>query len=309
MTITQLEYIISLDQYRHFVTAADKMNVTQPTLSMQVKKLETELNVKIFDRDKSPLKPTEAGEKIIEKAKEILKDVEQLKNYVKFETGVIEGKYKVGIIPSIAPYLLPIFMTSFSKNYPNISLTIEEEYTSTIIEKLKNGFLDLAIMSTPIYDSSLKEFPIYKEPLVVYFSHMLLSNTLNVTPEALESENLILLNKKHCLRQQILNASKNKATGKIKNFSYECNSVEGAKKLVKNNLGYTIVPELSVFGNIEDMRNIKRFQRPEPSREISIVTSKSFVKDSLIEILRKSIIERLPRHFLNGQDYKIIKWN
>ncbi len=309
MTITQLEYIVSLDKYRHFVTAAEKMSITQPTLSMQIKKLETELNIKIFNRDKSPLVPTEAGEKIIEKAKEILKDVEQLRSFVKDETGIIEGKYKVGIIPTVAPYLLPLFLTSFSNKHPNISLTIEEDSTAVICEKLKNGFLDMAIMSTPIKDSAFKELPIYTEPLVVYFSHMILANTLNVTPEALDAENLILLNKNHCFRQQVLNATKNKATGKIKNFSYECDSIEGAKKLVKHNLGYTIVPELSIFGNIEDMRNIKRFQKPEPSREISIVTLKSFMKESLIEILKSCITDRLPRHFLNLQDFKVMKWN
>jgi len=166
MTLQQLEYVIALDNYRHFVTAAQKCFVTQPTLTMQVKKLEDEIGIKIFNRSKKPLTPTKAGEQLIAKAREILRDVTELKDLVSNEKESMAGTFRLGIIPTLAPFLMPLFLPYFRKHYPEVKLIIRELQTLDIIKELKTDTLDIGLVVTPLDENSLKEIPIFYEPFV-----------------------------------------------------------------------------------------------------------------------------------------------
>ena len=168
MTIQQLEYIIALDTHRHFVRAAEKCFVTQPTLTIQVKKLEEEIGVEIFDRTKHPVEPTITGERIILKARSILREVKGLSEIIQGEKETLEGTFKLGIIPTMAPYLLPRFLKSFSESYPKTRLVIEELESDSIIDKLLKDELDIALMSTPLNETALREVKLFNEPFVVY---------------------------------------------------------------------------------------------------------------------------------------------
>jgi len=294
MTIQQLEYIVALDTYRHFVQAADHCFVTQPTLTMQVQKLEHEIGIALFDRTKKPLEPTAAGAPIIARIKSILLEINQLKSYVFNEKERLEGTYRIGIIPTVSPYLLPLFLQDFTTNYPEVNLQIREMQTVHIIEALKNGSLDIGILVTPLLDQHLRELPIYKEPFLVYLnpSNPLLSEkTLEVSQ--LPGETLMLLEEGHCFREQALRICGAKSELTHRNFTLQSGSIEGLKNLVKKEVGYTLVPYLSVVDEV-DAQYIKRFISPEPSREISIVTHKGFAKELLLEKLGECIQQNLP---------------
>ncbi|MGB0369041.1 MAG: LysR family transcriptional regulator, partial [Flavobacteriales bacterium] len=179
MTIQQLEYIRALDIERNFVRAAERCFVTQPSLTMQVQKLEEQLGVKIFDRSKKPLIPTPLGEKLVAQAYTILKEAERLKEIVHEQEGKLSGELKIGIIPTLAPYLLPLFVPKFESGYPNIRLVVQELQTSTIVAKLRKDELDLGILVTPLEEKGIQEYPLFNEPMVGYVgeSHRLWSKT------------------------------------------------------------------------------------------------------------------------------------
>ena len=170
MTITQLEYIIALDTYRHFATAAGKSFVTQPTLSMQVRKLEEELGSKLFDRSKQPVIPTEIGEEVIQQARMIVHEVKMMHQLIQNKRGVLQGELSIGIIPTLAPYLLPLFLQPFLNKYPDIKIRVKEMTTDIIIEKLKSGKIDAGLLVTPLLDNSIKEYPLFYEELIAYVS-------------------------------------------------------------------------------------------------------------------------------------------
>lgn len=161
MTIVQLEYIIAVDQYRHFAAAAESCFVTQPTLSMQVQKLEEELGLKLFDRSKQPVVPTEYGFEIIEQARRVIMERDALLEIIEAKKGVIRGEFRIGIIPTLAPYLLPLFIQSFTQKYPLIKLQITELTTSSLIAKLKDGKIDAGILVTPLQENGIKETPLF----------------------------------------------------------------------------------------------------------------------------------------------------
>ena len=168
MTITQLYYVLAVAEYKNFTLAAEKCFVTQPTLSMQIQKLEDELDILIFDRSKKPILLTEVGEKIVNQAKNIVNEAGRIKDIVDQQKGYIGGEFKVGIIPTVMPTLLPMFLNNFIKKYPKVNLIIEEQTTEDIIKKLKNGHLDCAIAATPLEEENLKEIVLYYELFVAY---------------------------------------------------------------------------------------------------------------------------------------------
>ncbi|MFC0875048.1 LysR substrate-binding domain-containing protein [Saccharicrinis sp. FJH2] len=308
MTLQQLEYVIALDNYRHFVTAAEKCYVTQPTLTMQVKKLEDEIGVRLFDRNRKPLIPTAAGEKMIIKARQILREVEEMKAFVYNETEMLEGEYRLGIIPTISPYILPRFLPGFLTENPQTRLKITELQTDQIIDKLKNGMLDIAILSTPLNDKAIRTIPLYYEPFLLYLpdDHKL-NRVENLTADMLNPEEILVLEEGHCFRDQALAICSTTLAGKRLNFEYDSGSIEALKGLVEKKLGYTLVPELSV-GNRAGSVSAKRFSEPEPVREVSIVVHNSFTKEALIDRLHKSILEAIPDQFKKMKHYTRVKW-
>lgn len=308
MTLNQLNYIIALDNYRHFVTAAEKSFVSQPNLTMQVQKFEEEIGVKIFDRKKKPLEPTEPGIEIIEKIRRVLREVDQLKELVTDEKESIKGEFRVGIIPTVAPYLLPRFLPEFSKSFPNTKLVIREMQTSEIIVGLKNNTLDIGLLVTPLDEDDLKEIPIYNEPFLLYVTQNdPLLDFEKLATDQIDTKKILMLEEGHCFRSQALSICESDRTGSNLTFEYQSGSIEALKGLVNEGLGNTFVPELAVENEL-DSNHVKRFMEPEPSREVSIVVHSSFAKEKLTSILHESIKNSVPNRFAKMKHYKRVNF-
>lgn len=307
MNIQQLEYVVALDDHRHFVTAAEHCHVTQPTLTMQLKKLEDELGVLLFDRTKKPLKPTPEGELFIAKARSILRDISDLKEGVDDEKNSIKGTFRLGIIPTLAPHLLPLFLARFVVDNPETILHIEEMESEMIIKALREDRLDVAIMATPVEERDLKETLLFHESFLFYAprEHPLL-NKKEINSNELDASHLLLLAEGHCFRSQALQICN--PTGLVNgfNFFYESGSIETLKNLVKKGVGYTLVPELAVGGEDEDY--IRRFVKPEPAREVGLVTHTTFNRTLLIDRLKSSIRETLPSYIDKPKEIVRVKW-
>jgi LysR family transcriptional regulator, hydrogen peroxide-inducible genes activator len=309
MTLQQLQYVVALDTYRNFVKAADHTFVTQPTLTMQVKKLEEEIGTVIFNRNKIPLEPTRLGEKIIEKARKVLFEANQLRELIKAEREEVTGNFKLGIIPTIAPYLLPLFLKSFVEKFPGAHFTLEEMQSEEIILKLKKEKLDVGILATPLGEKDLREIPMYYEPFLVYVSkgHALFEAT-EIEESQLGKDGLWLLNQGHCFRNQTLNICQQSAENSAKSsFSYESGSIEALKNMVKSNMGYTLVPELSVLHELESPF-VKRITGQQPVREVSLVVHNSFPKALFLNELKNQILEFIPDRFVKNTKVLKIKW-
>jgi LysR family hydrogen peroxide-inducible transcriptional activator len=297
MNLQQLEYIIAVDTYRHFLRASEKCFVTQATLSMMIQKLENELGVKIFDRSKHPVKPTEIGVKIILQARRIVSEAGRIKELVKTERGEISGELKVGIIPTLAPYLLPLFLKDFTTKYPQVKLIISEHTTASVINRLKAGQLDTGILATPLNDSDIKEHILFYEKYFLYVNDEEKGFNKNyVMPKDIDINRLWLLEEGHCMRSQILNFCElKKQSEQMEKLHYEAGSIETLKNLVEKNFGITIIPELAVFNLSKTQKKRVRFFRPPtPVREISIVVHREYVKDKLIEALKETILSFIP---------------
>ncbi|OYX14023.1 MAG: DNA-binding transcriptional regulator OxyR, partial [Algoriphagus sp. 32-45-6] len=225
MTIQQLEYLIAVDKHRHFGNAADSCFVTQPTLSAQLGKLEKELGVLLFDRSKMPVIPTEIGVQIIAQAKKVVSESKGILELVAQLKGDISGTLKLGIIPTLAPYLLHRFIRRFLDKYPNVKLEVQEMVTEEVVKRLKNDELDLGIIVTPLDEQGILEKPMFYEKFFAYFSkgHDLLKNS-EITPEQIKSDDLWILQQGHCFRDQVVSFCDQSLSGH-KNFHYESGSL------------------------------------------------------------------------------------
>jgi LysR family hydrogen peroxide-inducible transcriptional activator len=306
MNLQQLEYIVALDIHRNHVKAADHCHVTQPTLSMMVKKLEDELGVKIFDRNQ-PLKPTLQGETVIGRARQILQEVKNLKEFIKNEKESIEGDFRLGVIPTLAPYLLPRFLNEFLEKNPGTSFTVIELQTEDIIKQLKTNRLDVGILVTPLEDKAIREIPVFYEPILLYTAqHLKYFQQEKVDVKSLTQENLLLLEEGHCFRGQVMNLCTAKGKKIHHQLNYQSGSFETLKAMVDNNYGYTLIPELAVNSK---NKHVKRFNAPEPVREVSLAVQSGFVKEMLLVKLREAILKAIPQHFKKNDKYIRVKWN
>lgn len=297
MNIHQLEYIVALDTHRNFVKAAAACFITQATLSIMIKKLEEELGVAIFDRSKQPLFPTELGEKIIAQSRIILQEYSNLKEIVDHENNEYSGDLKIGIIPTLAPYLIPRFLNSFLIKHPNIRLHISEIPTNSIVQKLKEYSLDVGIMAIP-FNSTLNEETIFYEEFVVYSaeSDKVLKKKV-LKPTDLAESNLWLLEEGHCLRTQVVNLCGLQNVGKNNNqIDFVAGSIETLKKLVEMNHGITVLPSLALdFMSTEQKKNVRYFESPQPVREIGFVTYRQHLKSKLISALKQEVLAAIPK--------------
>ena len=308
MTLKQLQYVVSIDNYRSFTKAAEKSMVTQPTLTMQVQKLEDEIGIKLFDRGQKPLKPTPTGEHFILRARQITREMDQLKEFVSTDKESISGSFTIGVIPTIAPYLLPAVLPGFIEKYPSTHLVLEELQTSEIIRRLSAGTLDVGILVTPLEEKQIREIPLYNEPFLLFGNpeDKIMSHEL-IEAQDLDSSKALLLNEGHCFREQTLNLCGQSAANPHQGFEYASGSLEGLKSLVRKGLGYTLVPELSVDQQVES-EYLRRFDKPEPVREVSLAVHTGFSKEALIEILRDSIQSAIPDTFQKTQHFRRIRW-
>lgn len=291
MTITQLQYILAVAEHKNFTLAAEKSFVTQPTLSMQIQKVEEELDVIIFDRTKKPIQVTEVGEQIVNQAKNIVLEATRMKDIVDQQKGFIGGQFRLGIIPTVMPTLLPMFLKTFTNKYPKVRLIIEELNTDAIIRKLKNGHLDAAIAATPLEEDKLKEIVLYFEPFVAYIptDHNIAENQA-IKLSVLDVDEILLLQDGHCFREGVINLCKSVGKSESNRFQLESGSFETLIKLADKGMGTTLLPYLHTLDlSKAAQKKLRHFEEPQPAREISLIYPKNALKIQLIDALRTTI--------------------
>jgi LysR family transcriptional regulator, hydrogen peroxide-inducible genes activator len=310
MTITQLRYVLALEKHRSFILAAEYCNISQPALSMQVKKLEEMLGVELFDRSSTPIRITAVGVDIIQQAKFIFKEFDQIADIISEYKNSVSGTVKLGIIPTVSPYLLPLFIRNLEVKYPSLNLEIEELTTQNIENKLYDGSLDIGILATPINDSKLNEQVLYYEELIAYISpENLLYQKNYLLSKELDLNHLWLLEEGHCLRNQIENfcelKQKNSTSAQLK---LKTGSLETVIKLADKYGGMTLLPELAILDwDNAKLEKIRRFFIEKPMREISLITQKSYKRQSLITAITSEILNCLPQKVIENSKELILK--
>lgn len=307
MTITQLKYTLAVAEHQNFTVAAEHCFVTQPTLSMQIQKLEEQLDAKIFNRSKKPIQLTPIGEKIVEQAKVIVDESNRIIDIIHQQKGYIGGEFKLGIIPTITPTLLPMFLKVFTVNYPKVQLIIEELTTDQIIRKLMDGHIDAALAATPLENEAITERVLYYEPFVglIPEGHRLFENK-NIKVDELEIEDILLLDDGHCFKDSVLNLCHANKKDTSKQFQLQSGSFDTLIKLSKEGLGMTLLPYLNTLDlNEEDKVYLREFPTPPPAREVSLIYHKSQLKMQLIEAL-KTTIDSVIRGAIAFSDVEII---
>lgn len=296
MNIQQLEYILAVDNHRHFETAADKCNVTQPTLSMMIRKLEDELGVRIFDRSRQPVEPTPEGKEIILRARQIMTDVTLLKEFAKGLKNEVSGEIRIAIIPTLAPYLLPLFLPSFVDKYPSLRVKISELVTHDIITALKNGDADIGLLATPLHDARLVEHPVFYEEFFAYTSDEKAARKKYLLPKDIDLSKLWLLEEGHCFRNQVFNLCELKMKDvESDRLHYQAGSLETLKNLVDHNKGVTILPLLATRDlDKSQQKKVRSFAPPRPVREISLVVNSNYSRKSILDALKKAIADCVP---------------
>lgn len=310
MTLTQLSYIVAVDKYRHFATAAQKIYITQPTLSMQIQKLEDELGVLIFDRSKTPVVPTAIGEEIISQAKLILSGAKHIEDIVSVKGDDLKGTFRVGIIPTIAPYLVPLFLKTFIDTHPQVELIFEEALTGEVLKGLNEDHFDVGIIATPT-DQHIFEQDLFLEPFMGYVSHEhALAKKDKLRIDDLYKEDLWLLNEGHCFRNQTMkickqnNEKRNKAP-----VIFESGNLETLKRLVEQNFGITLMPYLALsdYDTRCATAVIKKFEDPVPTRKIRMVYSREFLKQNLIRAFVEVIKDSIPEELKNQKETMVVE--
>lgn len=307
MTITQLYYVLAVAENQNFTKAAEKCFVTQPTLSMQIQKLEDELDILIFDRSKKPIELTDVGRKIVNQAKNIVNESYRIQDIVDQQKGFVGGEFRLGIIPTVMPTLLPMFLKTFIKRHPKVKLKIEELTTEEIISRINEGHLDAAIAATPLEIDNIKERVLYFEPFVCYIpkTHRLhASKKINISD--LDINDMLLLEDGHCFRDGVLNLCKAFKGHTDDSFQLESGSIETLIKLSNEGLGMTLLPFLHTLDiNVAEKENLHHFNEPTPAREVSIIYHKSELKMQIIEALQ-DVISGIIRGAIAFQNVEII---
>lgn len=302
MTIQQLEYILAVDQFRHFAKAAEYCRVTQPTLSAMIQKLEEELGVKLFDRTVQPVCPTLVGEKVLAQARIITSQASQVKEIVSEEKQSLAGTFRLAVLPTIAPYLLPRFFPQLMEKHPELDVRVTEMKTQDIKQALMAGEVDAAIIASQLEDSALTEETLFYEQFYGYvsrkeslFKHELL-RTSDIT-----GERLWLLDEGHCFRDQLVRFCQMEAV-KLNQMAYHLGSMETFMRMVESGKGITFIPGLAVSQLTEEQRELVRpFAIPRPTRQIVLVTRKDFIRVSLLQVLKEEILAAIPKEMRSLQ--------
>lgn len=307
MTITQLYYVLAVAEHQNFTKAAEKCFVTQPTLSMQIQKLEDQLDVLIFDRSKKPIELTEVGRRIVNQAKNIVNEANRIQDIVDQQKGFIGGEFKLGIIPTVMPTLLPMFLKTFIKRYPQVKLKIEELTTDEIIQRINDGHLDAAIAATPLENENIKERVLYFEPFVAYVpEHHKMHEVNKIVASNLEIKDMLLLEDGHCFRDGVINLCKTFKQNQEEKFQLESGSIETLIKLSNEGLGMTMLPYLHTLDIEEEAKsNLRYFEEPVPAREVSLIYHKSELKMQIIDALQ-TVISGIIRGAIAFQNVEII---
>lgn len=309
MTIVQFYYLLAVAEHKNFTIAAEKCFVTQPTLSMQIQKLEEKLDVLIFDRTKKPLKITEIGKKIIEQARNIVNESERINDIVAQHKGYIGGEFRLGIIPTVSSTILPMFLKDFMKKYPKVSLKIEEMNTQEIVQAILNGRLDAAITATPLKEDLIEEKTLFYEPFVAYVpeNHRFSEVKKTINPSDLDINELLMLEDGHCFRDSVLNICNHlKETDEKDTLEIKSGNFETLIKLADEGMGMTLLPYLHTLDlNEKNKKNLRTFSDPTPAREISLIHHTNRLKINIIEAMYNLILG-IVRGAIAFDDVKII---
>ncbi|MDN3669168.1 hydrogen peroxide-inducible genes activator [Echinicola jeungdonensis] len=310
MTIQQLEYVLAVEKHRHFGHAAEACFVTQPTLSAQIHKLEKELDIVIFDRSKMPVIPTEIGTQLIVSARKVVAESKGIYEMISQLKGNISGEIKLGVIPTLAPYLLHLFVQDFLENYPQVQLQVEELITEEIVRRLRNDDLDIGIAVTPLDEQGIAEKPMFYEKFYAYLSkgHPLLEQE-KLSINDLEGDDFWILKQGHCFRDQVLKICDQRQFQRM-NFHYESGSLEGLRNMVNRYKGVTLLPELATFDLSEEEKSRIRPINGEqpPTREVSLLLSRNFLKKRMVELLYQEITGAVPEDMTSKAHGKIVKF-
>lgn len=300
MTLQQLEYILAVNQFRHFAKAAEYCRVTQPTLSAMIQKLEEELDTRIFDRSQQPVCPTPVGILIIEQAQKILVQANRIKNIIEEEKHSLTGTFKLGILPTVAPYLLPCFFPQLMKKYPDLDIRVIEMKTNDIKKALQTGEIDAGIVASLAGMEELQQTPLFYEQFFVYVSRKdILFNSEVIRTSDLNGEQLWLLDEGHCFRDQLMRFCQMKSA-RASQLAYHLGSMETFMRMVESGKGVTFIPELAVLqlGDIQK-ELVRPFAIPCPTRQIVMLTNKNFIRHTLLEALTKEIKSSIPKEMLS----------
>jgi len=297
MNIQQFQYVLAVAEHRHFETAAERCYVSQSTLSTMILKFEDEIGISIFDRKKRPMEITQEGGQIIERLKIIIKEIENLTELTHEIRGVVKGQIKIGCIPTVAPFLLPLFLVDFVNAYPKLKIEVHEITTDEIVRRLTSRELDIGIVSTPINEPELLERPLYSEPFVLY-------DTGNKKPDTLiaanlDMENFWLMEEGHCLRSQILDVCnrRDSAINSSLNINFKAASIGSLIRFVKANKGRTLLPALATANfSADELKFVHHFKEPVPFRTIGLLTHHHFPKERLLDVLQKKILNKIEKH-------------
>ncbi len=296
MTLNELRYIIALNQEKHFRKAAEKCFVSQPTLSIAIKKLEEELGVHLFERHKHDILITPIGQQIIKLSEEILKLSQNIKELAKEYQGDLSTELKIGAIYTIAPYLFPRLIPNFHALAPNVSLIIEENYTHVLAEKLKTGELDIAILSLPFDEPNIETFDLYKEPfkLILPKEKEITKETYLGSIDQIQNETVLLLGAGHCFRDQVIASfphllNSNQQNNQLQK-TFEGSSLETIRYMVASGVGVSIFPCSTLSERDESLLNIKELPNPKPNRTVALAWRKSFPRVKILELFKQAAL-------------------
>lgn len=300
MTLQQLEYILAVNQFRHFAKAAEYCRVTQPTLSAMIQKLEEELDTRIFDRSQQPVCPTPVGIHIIEQAQNILVQANRIKNIIEEEKHSLTGTFKLGILPTVAPYLLPRFFPQLMKKYPDLDIRVVEMKTNDIKKALQTGEIDAGIVASLAGMEELQQTPLFYEQFFAYVSREdALFNNEVIRTSDLNGEQLWLLDEGHCFRDQLVRFCQMKSA-RASQLAYHLGSMETFMRMVESGKGVTFIPELAILQLGDAQKELVRsFAIPCPTRQVVLLTNKNFIRHTLLEVLVKEIKLSVPKEMLS----------
>lgn len=297
MTLNELKYIVAVAKEKHFRKASELCFVSQPTLSVAIKKLEDELEITLFERRKQDVLITPIGKQIISIAEEILERSNDIKQIAKEAQGDLTTELKIGAIYTIAPYLLPKLIPSFHKIAPKIPLVIEENYTHVLAEKLKSGELDIVILSLPFKEHNIETYPLYEETFsaVVPNNNLLAKNSKPIDLENLQDETVLLLGSGHCFRDQVVEAfpdliNRNNQNSRLQK-TFEGSSLETIRYMVSSGAGISIFPCTSLSERDEELFTVKPIKSPVPKRTVALAWRKTFSRMQALELFKQAIDE------------------
>lgn len=303
ITLVQLEYLVSVAEYGHFGRAAAACCVTQPTLSMQIQKAEQQLGAVLFDRSRTPVVPTDVGRKVVAQARVVLREAARLAELCSAAEGMVAGVLRVGVLPTLGPYLMPQLVSALAERYPQLQVVLEELQTEVIVERLREESLDIGLVATPHVAADLLQWPLFSEPLLgyVHAQHALAGHS-SLRLAELPPEDVWLLSEAHCLGQltrDLCHLSGGRGEQCLafgRTFQFESGSIEMLKQLVAHNGGLTLLPALSVEPRaaLPDMVRLIPFAAPAPARHVSLACRRAYVKQHAVAAFAQLLLATLP---------------